>query len=210
MNARPQDVLPSALDNLRAHRAAVARLQETLAQYNAVTGERNARGGTVAHAEVAISTAKSERWVDSQEVARLSITLDVARASAEKFERRHRDDFAHAERLQRELGALGSQGMSLTAAALLDHAMTSGVEAFADSAELWIAGYVEWAAAWRACQLAGGNTDPGVPGIPLAVKLSVPVNAPKSAALDALRSPRDLTQRIEQRARELLAEIQAA
>ena len=210
MNARPQDVLPSALDNLRAHRVAVARLQGTLAQYNAVTCEHGQLGGTMAMIEAAITAAKAARWPDQTELARLSGELGAAQAASDRFKRKHQTDLARAEQLNREYAAVAAGGKELEAAAILEHAMTSGVESFADSAALWLEGYVEWAACCRAHHLACGRTDPGVPGISFAVKLPVPINSPKSAALDALREPRDLTVRIEARAREILTEIQSA
>ncbi len=212
MNARAQDVLPSALDRLRAHRAAVTRLHDTLATFNSLTAERNQLGGAMALVEAAITAAKSVRWPDPQEIARLLVEQDKARDAAGKFARRHRDDLARAERLQSEYAVIaGEHAMQETlAAALLEHAMTEGIAGFADVAELFVAGYIEWAATWRAVEVAHGRTDAASTGIGPIVTFPAPLNAPKSAALATLAAPRDLTQRIEQRAREIAQEIQSA
>ena len=210
MNAVLQPLPRTALDQFRDHKARVGRLHDTLAQFNPLTTERNQLGGAVAHAEVAISAARSTQWPDPQEIARLSVTLDAARAAADRFERKHRDDFARIAQLQRDYAALAATGKQFEAAAILEHAMTAGIESFADSAALWLEGYVEWAACWRAHHLACGRDGPGVPGLSLIVELPIPANAPQTAALQALRSARDLTQRIEARAREITTEIQSA
>jgi hypothetical protein len=210
MNAVAKDVLPSALDRLRAHRATVARVHDAMAQFNGLTGEHSQLGGTVALIEAAINAAKATHWPDPQEIARLLVEQDGARTALDRFTRKHRDALERAAQLNRDLVALASQGAELTAAALVEHAMGAGVESFADVADLYVAGVVEWSACWLAVERAHGRMDAASTGISPFVRLPVPINAPKSAALEALRLPRDLTARIEQRARELLAEIQAA
>ena len=209
MNARAQDV-PSALDLLRDHKARVGRLHDTLAKFNGLTAEHGQLGGTVAMIEAAVTAAKAARWPDQTELARLSGELGAAQAASDRFERKHRDDFARIAQLQRDYSALAGEGKAFEAAAMLEHAMTTGVESFADVAELWFDAYTEWAAVWWAVEVAHGRPDSASAGIPTTVRLPVHLNAPRSAALDSLRLPRDLSGRIEHRARELLAEIQSA
>ena len=210
MNAVLQPLPRTALDQFRDHKARVGRLHDTLAKFNGLTAEHGQLGGTVAMIEAAVTAAKAARWPDQTELARLSGELGAAQAASDRFERKHRNDLARIVQLQRDYAALSGEGKAFEAAAMLEHAMTTGVESFADSAALWLEGYVEWAACWRAHHLACGRDGPGVPGLSLIVELPIPANAPQTAALQALRSARDLTQRIEARAREITTEIQSA
>jgi len=97
-----EDVMPTALDWLRAQRAQVARVHDERAQFNPLTGGRGHLGGAVAQVEAAISAAQSARGPDPQEIVGLSVELDKARSAVDRLMRKHRDDRTRVDQLGRD------------------------------------------------------------------------------------------------------------